>query len=80
YDYFGGLEDLDARRVRFIGDPHERIREDHLRILRYFRFQARFGAALDHEAETACTELRGMLKGLSRERVAMEMLNLLGLA
>lgn len=80
YDYFGGLEDLVARRVRFIGDPHERIREDHLRILRYFRFQARFGSALDHEAETACTELRGMLKGLSRERVAMEMLNLLGLA
>ena len=45
-DYFGGLDDLDARRVRFIGDPHERIREDHLRILRYYRFQARFGAPL----------------------------------
>ena len=50
-DYFDGLEDLDARRVRFIGDARERIREDHLRILRYFRFQARFGAELDEEAE-----------------------------
>ena len=43
FDYFGGLDDLAARRVRFIGDARERIREDHLRILRYFRFQARFG-------------------------------------
>ncbi|MFM5948085.1 MAG: CCA tRNA nucleotidyltransferase, partial [Novosphingobium sp.] len=42
-DWFGGLDDLAARRVRFIGDARQRIREDHLRILRYFRFQARFG-------------------------------------
>ena len=41
-DFFGGLDDLAARRVRFIGDARQRIREDHLRILRYFRFQARF--------------------------------------
>lgn len=79
FDYFGGQEDLAARRVRFIGDARERIREDHLRILRYFRFQARFGAMLDKEAESACTELRDTLKGLSRERVAMELLNLLDL-
>ncbi|NVE94619.1 CCA tRNA nucleotidyltransferase [Altererythrobacter lutimaris] len=78
-DYFGGLEDLEARTVRFIGDARERIREDHLRILRYYRFQARFGAELDEEAEEACTELAGTLKGLSRERIAMELLNLLGL-
>ena len=78
-DYFGGLADLAARRVRFIGDPHDRIREDHLRILRYFRFQARFGARLDDAAEAACAELRDTLKGLSRERVAMELLNLLAL-
>lgn len=78
-DYFGGLEDLDARRVRFIGDARERIREDHLRILRYYRFQARFGSALDAEAEEACAELAPTLKGLSRERVAMELLNLLAL-
>ncbi|HTN13965.1 MAG TPA: CCA tRNA nucleotidyltransferase [Sphingomonadaceae bacterium] len=79
FDYFGGLEDLSARRVRFIGDARQRIREDHLRILRYYRFQARFGSGLDPEAEEACAELAAMLKGLSRERVAMELLNLLGL-
>jgi poly(A) polymerase len=78
-DYFGGLADLDARRVRFIGDARQRIREDHLRILRYYRFQARFGSALDTEAEEACAELAPTLKGLSRERVAMELLNLLAL-
>lgn len=79
HDYFGGLEDLARRRVRFIGDARERIREDHLRILRYFRFQARFGSELDETAERACTELRETLKGLSRERVAMELFNLLAL-
>lgn len=78
-DYFGGLADLEAHRVRFIGDARERIREDHLRILRYYRFQARFGSELDVEAEEACAELAPTLKGLSRERVAMELLNLLAL-
>ena len=79
-DYFGGLADLAARRVRFIGDPHERIREDHLRILRYFRFQARFGSQpADLDAEAACAELAATLKGLSRERIGMEMINLLAL-
>ena len=81
FDWFGGLDDLKARRVRFIGDARERIREDHLRILRYFRFQARFGSQpADPEAEEACAELAATLKGLSRERIGMEMLNLLGLA
>lgn len=80
YDYFGGLDDLAARRLRFIGDARQRIREDHLRILRYFRFQARFGSQqADHEAEEACSELAATLKGLSRERIGMEMMNLLGL-
>ena len=80
-DYFGGLADLATRRVRFIGDASARIREDHLRILRYFRFQARFGSVpADMEAEAACAELAPMLKGLSRERIGMELLNLLGLA
>ena len=79
-DYFGGLRDLEARTVRFIGDARDRIREDHLRILRYFRFQARFGADLDSEAEEACSELASTLKGLSRERVAAELIALLSLA
>ena len=78
-DYFGGLDDLAARRVRFIGEAQERIREDHLRILRYFRFQTRFGAALDDAAEAACARLAPMLKGLSRERVSMELLAILAL-
>ena len=80
FDWFGGLADLAARRLRFIGAARQRIREDHLRILRYFRFQARFGSQpADPEAEQACTDLAATLKGLSRERVGMEMLNLLGL-
>lgn len=80
FDWFGGLADLAARRLRFIGDARQRIREDHLRILRYFRFQARFGSQpADDEAESAVAELAATLKGLSRERVGMEMMNLLGL-
>ena len=79
HDWFGGLADLEARSVRFIGDARERIREDHLRILRYYRFQTRFGGALDDDAEAACAELAPTLKGLSRERVAMELLSLLAL-
>jgi poly(A) polymerase len=75
-DYFGGLADLQARSVRFIGNAAERIREDHLRILRYFRFQARFGDAADAEAIAACEELAETLKGLSRERVAGELLRI----
>jgi poly(A) polymerase len=80
FDWFEGLADLDERRVRFIGDPSDRIREDHLRILRYYRFQARFGATLDAEAERACAELAPMLKGLSRERVGWELQQLLRVA
>ncbi len=80
HDYFNGLADLAERRVRFIGDARQRIREDHLRILRYFRFQARFGSDhIDTEAELSCRELAATLKGLSRERIAMELLNLLAL-
>ena len=80
FDYHGGLADLAARRVRFIGDARERIREDYLRILRYFRFQARFGSLpADAAAEQAVAELAAGMKGLSRERVSWEMMNLLGL-
>ena len=78
-DYFGGLADLADKRVRFIGDAGARIREDHLRILRYYRFQARFGAVVDAEAEAACAALAPTLRGLSRERVAGELLALLAL-
>ena len=79
FDYFGGLEDLEARRVRFIGDPYQRIAEDHLRILRFFRFHARFGAGEpDQSALEACTARANDLMALSRERIADELLKLLG--
>ena len=80
FDYFGGLDDLEARRVRFIGEPLARIAEDHLRILRFFRFHARFGAGEpDAQALDACTRRANDLMALSRERIADELLKLLGL-
>ena len=79
FDYFGGVADLTDRRVRFISDARQRIAEDHLRILRYFRFQARFGGLVDGDAQAACRDLVHTLKGLSRERVAMELLGILAL-
>jgi poly(A) polymerase len=80
FDYFGGLADLEARRVRFIGDPLLRIAEDHLRILRYFRFHARFGSGKPDEAALeACAARANDLMALSRERIADELLKLLAL-
>ncbi len=78
FDYFGGLDDLGQRHVRFIGDPFERIAEDHLRILRFFRFHARFGRGNpDPAALKACTARANDLMALSRERIADELLKLL---
>ncbi len=80
-DYFGGIADLDARRLRFIGDASARIAEDHLRILRYFRFLARYGDnELDSSAYDACVAAANSLMALSRERIADELLKLLGVA
>ncbi len=76
-DYFDGLADLDARRVRFIGDPLQRIAEDHLRVLRFFRFLARFGEAPDAEGLAACTARANDLMALSRERIRDEILKLI---
>ncbi|RHW17916.1 CCA tRNA nucleotidyltransferase [Sphingomonas gilva] len=78
FDPFGGLDDLAAGRVRFIGDPLLRIAEDHLRILRYFRFHARFGGAeMDGAALDACAARANDLMALSRERIADELTKLL---
>ena len=78
FDYFGGLADLDARRVAFIGDAATRIAEDHLRILRFFRFHARFGVgAPDPAGLAACAARANDLMALSRERVRGELLKLL---
>jgi poly(A) polymerase len=79
-DYFGGEADLAERRVRFIGDPLTRIAEDHLRILRFFRFFARFGTGdPDSAALEACAERANDLMALSRERIADELTKLLAL-
>jgi poly(A) polymerase len=77
FDYLGGLDDLSAGRVRFIGDPLQRIAEDHLRILRFFRFHARFGSEIDAAGLEACTARANDLMALSRERTAAELLKLL---
>jgi poly(A) polymerase len=77
FDYFDGLADLKAGRVRFIGDPLQRIAEDHLRILRFFRFHARFGDTPDPAGLDACTARANDLMALSRERIAAELLKLL---
>ncbi len=77
FDYFGGRADLAAGRVRFIGDPFQRIAEDHLRILRFFRFHARFGDVPDTAGLEACAARANDLMALSRERIAAELLKLL---
>jgi poly(A) polymerase len=78
HDYVGGLDDIAAHRVRFIGEPQRRIEEDYLRILRFFRFHAHFAdGAPDAAGVQACVRGRAGLETLSRERVRMEMLKLL---
>ena len=81
FDYFGGLPDLEAGIVRFIGDADQRIAEDYLRILRYFRFLARYGhGPVDDAAIRACAKGAHGLTALSRERIAQELTRLLSLA
>ncbi|MDE2182385.1 MAG: CCA tRNA nucleotidyltransferase [Alphaproteobacteria bacterium] len=78
FDHVGGVADLQAGRVRFVGDPVQRIREDYLRILRLFRFHAWYGrGALDAEALRAGATERTGLARLSGERIQSEMLRLL---
>jgi poly(A) polymerase len=78
YDYVGGLDDLKERRVRFIGDARQRIAEDYLRILRFFRFHAAYGVGHpDPAGLAACIGGRDGLDQLSRERVRMELMKLL---
>jgi poly(A) polymerase len=78
HDHVGGLEDIAARRVRFIGDPNQRITEDYLRILRFFRIHAAYGAGEpDRAGYIACIAARAGLANLSAERMRMEMLKLM---
>ncbi|GHD11828.1 CCA tRNA nucleotidyltransferase [Tianweitania populi] len=77
-DLVGGLADLDKRLLRFIGEPEQRIREDYLRILRFFRFFAWFGTGRpDAEGLKACVRLKEGVTGLSAERIWTEMRKLL---
>ena len=79
YDPVGGQADLAARRVRFVGDAATRIAEDVLRVLRYYRFEGRFGGGDGNpEARAACREAAGRLRTLSAERVSRELLRLIG--
>ncbi|HWD58131.1 MAG TPA: CCA tRNA nucleotidyltransferase [Stellaceae bacterium] len=78
YDPAGGRADLAARRVRFVGEPAARIAEDVLRVLRYYRFEARFGAGDgDEAARAACRAAAGQLSILSAERVWRELSRLI---
>jgi poly(A) polymerase len=78
FDPFGGLADLRARRVRFVGSPADRIREDVLRLLRFFRFYAHYGVPPpDAPALAACRQLANLLPTLSGERMCGETLKLL---
>ena len=78
HDYVGGLEDIATRRVRFIGDPSKRISEDYLRILRFFRIHAAYGAGEpDRDSYLACIGGRAGLAELSAERIRAEVLKLM---
>ena len=78
FDYFGGIADLRTRKVRFVGDPKTRIREDYLRILRLFRFHAWYGAGeIDGDALAAAASEKSGIQSLSGERLQKELLRLL---
>jgi poly(A) polymerase len=78
-DLTGGLADLDARRVKFIGRAEDRIAEDYLRIMRFFRFHAWYGRGeLDPEGLSACAAAKAGIASLSGERIHDELLKLLG--
>jgi poly(A) polymerase len=78
FDFVGGLKDIEARRVRFIGDPAQRIAEDYLRVLRFFRFHAGYAQGLpDASGLSACIRAKESLGQLSRERVRNELMKLL---
>lgn len=78
FDYFNGLEDLEKGRIKFIGNPADRIEEDHLRILRYFRFLARFDDTdIDRDSLAACQSLSKRQMTLARERISDELIKIL---
>lgn len=77
YDYFGGIKDLEEKRVVFIGDAAKRVQEDYLRILRFFRFSARYAKEIDPVGLDICIKYKGHLMSLSKERIKSEIDGLL---
>lgn len=77
HDYFGGISDLENKKVKFIGDANSRITEDFLRILRFFRFSCEYSKKLDDKGLAACVKQKENLKKLSRERIRQEILKLI---
>ncbi len=77
HDYFGGVEDLKNSQVRFIGNANQRINEDYLRILRFFRFSCEYSSSLDDEGLKACIDNKNNLKLLAKERIRKEFLLIL---
>jgi poly(A) polymerase len=73
YDYFGGIDDLNNKRVKFIGRAEDRIEEDYLRILRFFRFSCRFAKQIDAQGLAAAISMRCGISRLSLERIKSEM-------
>lgn len=73
YDYFNGQQDIENNIVRFVGCAKDRIQEDYLRILRYFRFAARFQSHMDSNTLAAIRECRAGLDSISRERIWAEL-------
>jgi poly(A) polymerase len=77
YDYFGGISDLENKIVRFIGDSQSRIKEDYLRILRFFRFSCKHAKTIDNEGLEASIKYKDYLKDLSIERIKDEFFKIL---
>lgn len=80
FDPMGGVSDLHEKKVRFIGNAEERIEEDALRILRFYRFSAKFAEKIDEAGQAACKKSIEMLDGLSIERIRDELLKIFMLA
>ncbi len=76
-DYFKGKEDLDKRIIKTVGDPRERFKEDHLRILRALRFASQLNFSLEKETYQACKDLAPLLERISAERIRDELFKLL---
>jgi len=77
YDYFNGLKDLEDKKIRFIGDANQRISEDYLRILRFFRFTANYSNEIDQETLEICLNYRKNLQKISKERIRNEFCRIL---